>query len=308
MKTVLIAAGVYNVVWGAAVVLVPHLFFDLAGMQRPLYPQLWQCIGMIVGVYGVGYVIAAGDPVRHWPIVLVGLLGKVFGPIGFGWSLYRGDFPLVSGLTILTNDLVWWVPFAAILWHALRESTNLAKGEPGTVADALARPVSVEERSLRDISADTPILLVFLRHFGCTFCREALTDIRRQRRVIEISGTRIVLVHMVDDATARDALSPYGLDDLLRISDPELKLYRAFGLERGTVRQLFGPRVWIRGIVAGLFDRHGVGALAGDGFQMPGVFLIRKGAVEAAYLHRAASDRPDYAGLACAAHSAGSGS
>jgi hypothetical protein len=146
---------------------------------------------------------------------------------------------------------------------------------------------------------------VFLRHFGCTFCREALTDIKRQRKVIEISGTRIVLVHMVDDDTAREALRPYGLDDLLRLSDPELKLYRAFGLERGTVRQLFGPRVWLRGIVAGLFGRHGVGALAGDGFQMPGVFLIRRGKVEAAYIHRTASDRPDYAGLACAAHSDG---
>jgi hypothetical protein len=305
MRTTLYVAGAYNIFWGAAVVLFPNLFFDLAGMTRPLYPQLWQCIGMIVGVYGVGYAIAATNPVRHWPIVLVGLLGKVFGPIGFAWSLWRGDFPLMSGLTIITNDLVWWAPFAMILWHAFRESTSLAKGEPGSLDEALARPVSVEQSSLREISSDTPILLVFLRHFGCTFCREALTDIKRQRKVIEISGTRIVLVHMVDDDTAREALRPYGLDDLLRLSDPELKLYRAFGLERGTVRQLFGPRVWLRGIVAGLFGRHGVGALAGDGFQMPGVFLIRQGKVEAAYIHRAASDRPDYAGLACAAHSDG---
>ena len=40
-------------------------------------------MGMIVGVYGIGYLIAARDPRTHWPIVLVGLLGKVFGPIGF---------------------------------------------------------------------------------------------------------------------------------------------------------------------------------------------------------------------------------
>jgi hypothetical protein len=73
---------------------------------------------MIVGVYGVGYGIAARDPFRHWPIVLVGLLGKIFGPIGFIGAVTSGRFPLAMGWTILTNDLIWWVPFAGILWSA----------------------------------------------------------------------------------------------------------------------------------------------------------------------------------------------
>ena len=41
--------------------------------EFPRYPQIWQCVGMIVGVYGVGYLVAASDPLRHWPIVLVGM-------------------------------------------------------------------------------------------------------------------------------------------------------------------------------------------------------------------------------------------
>jgi small multidrug resistance pump len=49
-------------------------------MELPRYPDIWQCVGMIVGVYGVGYLIAAFDPLRHWPVILVGLLGKVLGP------------------------------------------------------------------------------------------------------------------------------------------------------------------------------------------------------------------------------------
>jgi ligand-binding SRPBCC domain-containing protein len=114
----LYAAGVYNLVWGATVIAFPHLLFDFAGIQRINYPEIWQCVGMIVGVYGVGYLIAAGDPRRHWPIVLVGLLGKVFGPIGFAKALADGVFPPVFGLTIVTNDLIWWVPFAMILWDA----------------------------------------------------------------------------------------------------------------------------------------------------------------------------------------------
>jgi hypothetical protein len=128
MKLALLVAGVYNLAWGSFVVLFPLAPFHWAGMEAPRYPELWQCIGMIVGVYGVGYAIAARDPVRHWPIVLVGLLGKIFGPIGFAISLTRGTFPAVAGWTILTNDLIWWVPFVLILWHACK--ANLASFRP----------------------------------------------------------------------------------------------------------------------------------------------------------------------------------
>jgi hypothetical protein len=81
---------------------------------------------MIVGVYGVGYLIAAGDPIRHWPIVLVGFLGKILGPIGFLSSVARGDLPWSWGVTILTNDLIWWLPFAAILHSAWSKASRHA--------------------------------------------------------------------------------------------------------------------------------------------------------------------------------------
>jgi hypothetical protein len=116
------AAAVYNVLWGAAVVAFPLAWFRWVGLDPPRYPEIWQCVGMIVGVYGVGYAAAARDPLRHWPIVLVGLLGKVLGPIGFGHALWQGTLPWAFGWTILTNDLVWWVPFGLILLGAYRAS------------------------------------------------------------------------------------------------------------------------------------------------------------------------------------------
>lgn len=115
------AAGIYNLAWGLLIILKPHLLFDLTGIPRINYPEIWQCVGMIVGVYGIGYLIAARDPRTHWPIVLVGLLGKIFGPIGFLAALLRGVFPPLFGLTILSNDLVWWIPFGLILREAARE-------------------------------------------------------------------------------------------------------------------------------------------------------------------------------------------
>jgi hypothetical protein len=125
MPAVLTLAGVYNLAWGTWVVLFPTHSFGWSGLLQPdkplLYPQLWQCIGMIVGVYGVGYVLAGRDPARHWPVVLVGFLGKLFGPMGMAFGIVRGEVQPAAAITCVFNDLVWWVPFALILRHAARK-------------------------------------------------------------------------------------------------------------------------------------------------------------------------------------------
>ena len=125
MRRWLLAAGIYNLAWGAFVVLLPDALFRLVGMEPLAGPGrgIWQCLGMVIGVYGIGYLAASRDPIRHWPLVLVGLLGKIFGPIGFVWTASRGEIPWSFGATILTNDLVWWVPFGIMLregWKAER--------------------------------------------------------------------------------------------------------------------------------------------------------------------------------------------
>jgi hypothetical protein len=122
MRRWLQAAGAYNLLWGAVVVLAPDLPLRVAGMPELPEPgrAIWQCLGMVIGVYGVGYLCAARDPLRHWPIVLVGLLGKILGPIGFAWTAARGAIPWHFGVNILTNDLLWWWPFGAILMAARR--------------------------------------------------------------------------------------------------------------------------------------------------------------------------------------------
>jgi hypothetical protein len=114
----LLAAAAYNIAWGAFVVLFPLAPFRWAGMEAPNYPEIWQCLGMVVGVYGLLYAVAATDPLRHWPIVAVGLLGKLLGPAGFLLAVARDTLPWVAGLTLLTNDLLWWVPFGLILRRA----------------------------------------------------------------------------------------------------------------------------------------------------------------------------------------------
>ncbi len=129
MKTILKLAAIYNIIWGACIVIFPHALFDFAGLPRMNYPGVWQCVGMIVGVYGIGYWIAASDPHKHWPIVLVGFLGKILGPIGFIEAFRSGVFNAKFGLTIITNDLIWWIPFFLILKSSRFEIKNYLKSQ-----------------------------------------------------------------------------------------------------------------------------------------------------------------------------------
>lgn len=296
MSRWLIAAGVYNLAWGALTVLYPAWLFRLTGLAEPNYPFIWQCVGMIVGVYGIGYLAAARDPVRHWPIVLVGFLGKIFGPLGYASGVVRGEVPPEFGWTLLTNDLIWWVPFAMMLYHAFRVNTDKAPGDIPDVSTALDESRTGAGASIADLSRSGSVLVVLLRHTGCTFCREAIADLARVIDRIEAAGIRPVLVHQGADEDLRPLLARHGLDRIDRVSDPDKRLYRALELRRGSFAQLFGPSVCIAGFKATLRG-HLVGKLVGDGFQMPGVFLIRDGRVVSAHRHRTAAERPDYAGL-----------
>ena len=295
MRPILQAAGAYNLAFGAFVILFPNALFQWIGVENPTYPAIWQCVGMVVGVYGVGYLIAAANPFRHWPIVLVGLLGKVLGPLGFIYAAATGQLPWTFGIVNIFNDLIWLLPFASILFGAFSYHNNTASSNHRITFEGVLRSFrSSRGSTLAQLSAEKPLLLIFLRHFGCTFCREALADLRDQREEIENSGVHIALVHMSPPMQAAQALETYDLYDLHRFSDPRCQLYEAFELERGSLMQLFGPKVWWRGLLAGFIGGHGIGMLAGDGFRMPGVFMLDDSKVIYAFHAKSAADRPSY--------------
>lgn len=115
MKWLLRAAAAFNLSWAIYMVCLPRLPFEMAQLPAPNYPSLWQSLGMVIGIFGIGYALAASDPLRHWRLVLLGLIGKIGGPLGFVWAASRGEFPWAAGLAVLANDVGWWVPLGLIV-------------------------------------------------------------------------------------------------------------------------------------------------------------------------------------------------
>jgi hypothetical protein len=249
----LLAAGFYNLAWGAIAVSLPGWMLRVLGVLpagadtgfdgATVAAQLWACIGMIVGVYGVGYLVASRDPARHWPIVLVGLLGKVFGPIGFLIAAVRDQLPWAMGFTILTNDVVWWVPFGMILWHSARAAQPAPPGGAPSLDHALGQLRDQNGLTLAMITDERPTVVLLLRHTGCTFCRESLALAAARQTDVANAGFSMAVVGMSPhpDALALVA-SRYGLHNASFIADPDRMLYQTLS-SAGSFLELFGPRL-----------------------------------------------------------------
>jgi hypothetical protein len=291
-RFVLRCAAIYNLLWGAWVILLPNQLFDWTHIDRPNYPGIWQCVGMIVGVYGIGYWIAGSDFRRHWPIVLVGFLGKIFGPIGFIQSAITGALPWSWGWTIVTNDLIWWIPFAAILYRAFKDNTDPQRDstEVWSLDQANRDAIASNGQGLSAMSRDRDVLVVFLRHAGCTFCRETLDELSKRRDDWTKKGIQPVAVHMGTPEEGAAMMQRFGLPDVPHISDPSCRLFQAYHLPRGSFRQLFGWRVWVEGFRTAILKGYGFGKLVGDGFQLSGACLIRDGKIVSSAPSRDAAD------------------
>jgi hypothetical protein len=117
-RVVFALAGAYNLAWGAFTMAYPQWLFDFARMPRANHPEIFACLGMVVGLYGIVYWQVAREPERGFVLAAVGLAGKILGPIGLARLILAGTWPPRTIVLCLTNDLIWWVPFALYLMDA----------------------------------------------------------------------------------------------------------------------------------------------------------------------------------------------
>lgn len=302
IKAILITASVYSIAWGMLMILYPSLLFKSMALESPNYMFLWQTLGLAETIFGLGLYVASRSPYSHWLLVLMPLLFKTLASAIYFHSAFDNNHLWTLTNYIFIDNLIWLFPFCLILYKSYRFHLSSDEYELEYFSGkqfTLDMFETSHGDSLLALSHQRPVMLVFLRHFGCTFCREAMHDIATQRRQIESQGVSIVIVHMLEDEDlAYEQLKKYGLEDLPTISDPEKMLYKKFQLRQGTFTQLAGLKVWLRGFKKGLIEGLGIGPLMGDPFQMPGIFLIYQGRVVKQFIHQSVADRPRYVELA----------
>jgi peroxiredoxin len=164
------------------------------------------------------------------------------------------------------------------------------------MAAVLERYRTESGRTLLELVDESPVLLIFLRHFGCSFCRQTLDDVSQIREQIEGRGIRPVFVHLGTPERARPYFDYYHLSDIERVSDPEASLYGSpvFQVRRKNVfSQFLIPGVW-KAWLLGAVRQHGIGMIREDADQMPAVFYLRERSIAREYRYKTIADRPDY--------------
>jgi hypothetical protein len=162
---------------------------------------------------------------------------------------------------------------------------------PDGVLDLQVNGLNLVPGRLRDQLESGLNLLVFLRHFGCMFCRETLSDMRAvadnddrfPRPIFFFQGT----------ATEGRALLRGHWPQVRAVADPSAAFYRAFGIERGGLVQMFGPGVWA-GRSRARAKGHRNGERGADIWRMPGIALVQGSKILWAHEYRHAADHPDY--------------
>ncbi|HEY1897389.1 MAG TPA: hypothetical protein VGG62_14000, partial [Terracidiphilus sp.] len=76
-------------------------------------------------------------------------------------------------------------------------------------------------RLLLELIDQSPVLLIFLRHFGCAFCRQALDQVSQIRGQIAAKGAIPVFVHLGSPERAKPYFDYYQLSDVERVSNPD---------------------------------------------------------------------------------------
>ena len=298
MRWVLILASAESLLFGLWAATSPQHCFECARVLSDTSLLLCQIIGIILIAQGIGLLIAASKPLRHWPLILICLFVKTAVPIGFAFSAFKEPLPISWVWIALFHDVIWWAPFCMILWATLQTKLGRppTREEPYTIAEASERYILSNDQSLAEAGRDQTLVLVFMRHFGCAFTRRILNQLQNLNDDCQRHDAKLVLVHMLQDGEENKYIQ--SKDNVLRIADPYCELYRAFGLGKGGFWELLGPRVWLKGILAlahsfALFRTCGAGPLAGDGLQMPGAFVYRNGQILSARPAKSAGDLPD---------------
>lgn len=120
MRTLLRFVAVYNVLAGIGMLIFYHEGYKLLGVVKPQLNLPIQLVGVLVGLFGVGYWLVANNPVENRNVLMLGFWSKALGSVLGLYYVFAGKLPPVFLVVLFFADIVYLVPFAVILRRLYR--------------------------------------------------------------------------------------------------------------------------------------------------------------------------------------------
>jgi peroxiredoxin len=172
-----------------------------------------------------------------------------------------------------------------------KETKAVAPPNVGDIAPE-AELVDTEGRAVRisTLWPDKPLVLVFLRHLGCTFCRQQLAELARDHAQFVSAGAEIACVAQGDAKVGKAYAILAALPFPLLLCGDDLTAYQRYGLIQARFRSMLNPIMVMKGI-ASLLQGYKQTEVIGNARQLGGAFVIdRAGVVRYAHHNADPSD------------------
>jgi len=163
------------------------------------------------------------------------------------------------------------------------------------IAAAAVLGIDGKTHRLRELWGQGVSVTTFIRHFGCLFCHQMVSDlVAAVPRILE-RGARVVIV---GNGTLEQARHFFSVKQLPRegvdvVTDPRRESYAAAGLERGYARTFLHPGA-ASAYKTARAQGHRITGLLGDLTQLGGLFIVKPpGVLVYAHKSRYAGDHPD---------------
>ncbi len=189
----------------------------------------------------------------------------------------------------------WWQAWLAgprrLTWTALPPQA----GDP--VPDLTLADTTGRLRRLSEFWGSRPVLLIFLRHHGCSCLAERWEKLRDELPEFERAGAQIVAIGQGEPERTAEVARRRGYPFLI-LCDPARTAYEAFGLLEGTPAQILHDFPWKPNDRATgeqmLTSRRGTErALVDNPWQLPGEFVISsRGQIVHAHRYQYCEDFP----------------
>jgi len=120
MRFLLYFAGIYNLLAGLNMVVFYHEALRFLEIPKPQILLFLQLVGILVALFGVGYLMVARNPVENRNVLLLGFLSKLLGSVlGIGY-VALGKLPITFLVLLFFADMIYLPPFFVILRRLYR--------------------------------------------------------------------------------------------------------------------------------------------------------------------------------------------
>ena len=115
MTRLLWFVGGYNMLAGLGMLCFYHEGFKLLGIEKPDFNLPIQLVGVLVGLFGVGYWMVAASPVENRNVLLLGFWSKLLGSVLGVYYMCAGKLPPYFLAVLFVSDIGYLPPFYVIL-------------------------------------------------------------------------------------------------------------------------------------------------------------------------------------------------